>query len=372
MRILFFLRMDIGRIAGGDVVEAGVLASALGARGHQARVVSSLRAPEGSWDVVHLFNIDRAAELGAFLDANRSFPGATVVLSPLHAWKSHDAGAVPGRLRGRVSRSMRNARSMANLARASSARPSLKWQPGAPVVELAARADGLAFHTAAEERAFRRAYPEFRQPSAVIAPPLDAVAADPAVAAEVRALRPYVACVGRVEPLKNQRWLVRSGMAPDLNLVFAGAVNPKRPLYVARFRRDVRRQDRFRFLGALDRAGVAAVLENAVAHVLPSRAENFGLATLEALDLGCEAVIPAGHPAATVLGESVHLFDLRDPSSAVSQVRAIRSGLRRAHHFTREEYAPDNVVSRLLALYGEVRAAADRGGNTASDRVGPE
>jgi glycosyltransferase involved in cell wall biosynthesis len=318
-------------------------------------VVSSLRAPEGSWDVVHLWNIDRAAELGAFLDANRSFPGATIVLSPLLAWRSDDAGAGLGWSHGRVARAMRSARSVANLARAA-ARPLRQWRPGAAVAQLAARADALAFHTAAEEHAFRRTYPELRQPSAVIAPPLDAVAADPAVAAVVQKLRPYVACVGRVEPLKNQRWLLRSGMAPDLNLVFAGPVNPKRPLYAARFRRDVRRSGRSHFLGALDRAGVAAVLENAVAHVLPSRAENFGLATLEALGLGCEAVIPAGHPAARVLAESVHVFDLRNPASCVAQIRAIRSGQRRAHRFAREEYAPESVVSRLLALYdGDVR-----------------
>jgi len=358
MKILFFLRLDVGRIAGGDAVEAEVLASALGARGHQARVVTSLRAPEGSWDVVHLFNIDRAAELGAFLDANQGFPGATVVLSPLHAWRSDDAGVPPSRLQGRVARASRSARSVANLARAS-AGPMRQWRPGAAVAQLAARADGLVFHTAAEESAFRRAYPEFRQPSPararVIAPPLAAVAADPAVAAAVQALRPYLACVGRVEPLKNQRWLLRTGMEPDLNLVFAGAVNPKRPLYAARFRRDVRRSGRAHDLGALDRAGVAAVLENAVAHVLPSKAENFGLATLEALGLGCEALIPAGHPAVTVLGESVHVFALRDPGSAVSQVRAIRSGQKRSDRFAREEYAPSNIVSRLISFYDEVR-----------------
>jgi glycosyltransferase involved in cell wall biosynthesis len=258
---------------------------------------------------------------------------------------------------------------MVNLARSPAPR-SMRRRPGAPVAELATRVDALAFHTAAEQDAFRRAYPEFRQPSAVIAPPLDAVAADPAIEAELQTLRPYVACIARVEPLKNQRWLVRSAVGGDLNLVFAGAVNPKRPLYAARFRRDVRRSDRARFLGPLDRAGVAAVLSNAVAHVLPSRAENFGLATLEALSLGCEALIPAGHPAATALGESVHVFDLRDPSSASTRIRAIRAGGRRAQNFAREEYEPGRVASRLLALYEEVRGRADGRDGRASHRIG--
>ena len=244
---------------------------------------------------------------------------------------------------------------MANLARAS-ARPTRQWRPGAAMAQLAARADGLFFHTAAEESAFRGTYPEFLQPSATIAPPLEVVTADPATAAQVKDLRPYIACVGRIEPLKNQRWLLRCDLPSDLNLVFAGALNSKRPLYAARFERDVRRSDRHRFLGALDRAGVTAVLENAVAHVLPSRAENFGLATLEALGAGCEAMVPAGHPAATALGDSIHVFDLRAPDSLVSQVQAIRSGERRAPRFAREDYAPETIVSRLLSFYGEVRA----------------
>jgi glycosyltransferase involved in cell wall biosynthesis len=240
-----------------------------------------------------------------------------------------------------------------NLARGA-LRPSRHWFPGATLARIAARVEGLVFHTAVEELAFRSAYPEFRPRSAVIAPPLNGRAADAEVAAALDTLRPYVACVGRVEPLKNQRWLLGSGIASDCNLVFAGPVNPKRPFYAARFRRELRRDGRSHHLGALDRAGVAAVLESATAHVLPSRAENFGLVTLEALGAGCEALIPRGHAAATVLGESVHVFDLSDPASAVSQVQAIRSGQRRAHRFAREEYAPERIVSRLLAFYDAV------------------
>ena len=358
MRILFYLRADIDTIAGGDVVEARLLAEALSARGHDARVVCSTLAPDGSWEIVHLFNIDRAAELGAFLDANRSFPGAAVVFSPVHGWKDHDLRTTPSRLNGRLSRFTRSARSVANLVRGD-ARPSRHWMPGAAVARLAERVEGLTFHTPAEKHAFLEAYPEFlRQPSAVIVPPLDLVPGDSAISEEVRELRPYVASIGRIEPLKNQRWLLRSGIESDLNLVFAGRTNPKRPLYASRFRRDVGRSRRFFFLGGLDRGGVAAVLENAVAHILPSTAENFGLTTLEALGRGCEALIPNGHPAATVLGDCVHLFDLRDPSSAVSCVQAVRAGERRSQHFSPGEYSPGAVVSKLLGLYQEIREAA--------------
>jgi glycosyltransferase involved in cell wall biosynthesis len=370
MRILFFLRLDAGQVPGGDAVEAGALTSALRARGHEVEVVSSLSPAEGDCDLVHLFNIDRAAELGAFLDANRGCPNASVVLSPLFSWTSHDTGAGPSGFRGGVSRAMRSGRSVANLARAS-ARPRRQWLPGAAVMQLAARTDGLVFHTAAEEHAFRRSYPAFRRPSAVIAPPLDVAAADPALAAEVQSLRPYVACVGRIEPLKNQRWLLRSGMTSHFNLIFAGPINPKRRLYGAHFRRDIGRSGRARYLGAVDRAGVTALLENAFAHVLPSSAENFGLATLEALAAGCEAIIPGGHPAATVLEASVHRFDLRNPASAVARVQAVNSGERRAHRFAREDFDPASVASRLLAFYDEVRAAPDPR-RAAWERIGRE
>jgi glycosyltransferase involved in cell wall biosynthesis len=164
--------------------------------------------------------------------------------------------------------------------------------------------------------------------------------------------QPYLAVIGRIEPLKNQIGLIRSGIDGLVRVVFAGAPNPERRLYAARFRRLTRARSRLTRLGQLDRAG-AAVLANAVAHLLPSHRENFGLVTLEALSAGCEAIIPAHHLAATELAGAVHTYAPNDPESLLSVVRQIQAGKRLAQRFVADRHTISAVCDQLLKLYAD-------------------
>jgi glycosyltransferase involved in cell wall biosynthesis len=342
IKILFFLRNDILDNPGGDLVEARHLRDGLVARGHQVTIAQPGQIDGAEWDIVHLFNIDRAAELATFLRDHDQLGRARLIISPIYSGPG--SRPVP-----RAARAVRQElRSLSNLLR-SSRRPSRYWLPGAAVAALRCRADGLVFHSEAERESFARAFPGFQQPAVVIPPPVSLPPADPHTIAP--ASPPYLAVVARIEPLKNQIWLLRSGLDRLLPIVFAGAANPKRPLHVQRFRRLLRQHPRATWLGAIAPAEVRALLGAAAAHVLASRREAFGLATIEALSTGCEAVVPDHHFAAAAEGPALHTFRLGDRDSLLAAVQRVLAGDRRAPRFCHQPYTPEAVATQLEEFY---------------------
>jgi hypothetical protein len=92
-------------------------------------------------------------------------------------------------------------------------------------------------------------------------------------------------------------------------------------------------------------------MENAVVHLLASRRENFGLTTLEALSVGCEAIVPRHHLAASILGEWVHSFDPDRSDSLATTIRRLLARETRPPSFPRRRFAPAAVVGELLRFY---------------------
>ena len=342
LNILLYTRADAEVNSGGDLVEARRLCAGLIAAGHHAVVAGPDTNHGSDWDVVHLFNIDRAAELAVFLKRHDFFPGARVVLAPVFSLPSV----------GQKEPVARTLRPITNLV-FGSLRPSRFWLPGLAVTALRSRVDALHFHTAAEQREFNRSYPGFAGPSAIIPPPVDEPPFDSNHPLELPFDGPYLAAVGRIEPLKNQLWMIASGIAHDLPIVFVGPLNPKRPVYSRRFVRLVKHTGEIHWLGRLDPPQVRQVLQRAIAHILPSRRENFGLATLEALDAGCEAIVPSHHFVNDELGDALHSFDLNDVTSLEAVVGEVVSGSTRAGSFSRERYAIPAVTEAVVRLYGD-------------------
>ncbi len=340
-RVLLYTRADAEVNSGGDLVEARRLCAGLIAAGHHAVVAGPDTNHGSDWDVVHLFNIDRAAELAVFLERHDFFPGARIVLAPVFSLPSAPQTELVARI----------LRPITNLVFGSQ-RPSRFWLPGLAVAALRRRVEALHFHTASEQREFNRAYPGFAGPSAIIPPPVDEPPRKSSHTLELPFDGPYLAAVGRIEPLKHQLWLIASGIAHTLPVLFVGPLNPKRPVYSRRFVRLVKHTGEMYWLGRLDQLHVRQVLERATAHILPSHRENFGLATLEALDAGCEAIVPSHHFINDELGDALHTFDLNDVTSLEAVIADIAAGSLRAGTFSRERYAIGAVTEAVLRLYG--------------------
>jgi alpha-1,3-rhamnosyl/mannosyltransferase len=176
---------------------------------------------------------------------------------------------------------------------------------------------------------------------------------------------PYVLYSGAVEPHKNLE-VVLDALALARARTRLVATGPWSPRRLERLRRRAERRGvagRVDWLGHVPAAWLAALRRDAVAVVVPSRKEGFGLPALEGLAAGVP-VLAADVPALReVAGEAALYLDPDDPhgwAAAIARAqedgalreRAAAAGPARAAGFTWDE-----SVRLTLAAYAELTGA---------------
>lgn len=101
----------------------------------------------------------------------------------------------------------------------------------------------------------------------------------------------FVFCPGRIEPRKNQINIIKALCNSDMKVVFAGAINRKHKKYYKEFIKEVNRNDKFYYVGLLDREMMFEAYKVAKVGVLASWFETTGLIGLEAALGECNVVI---------------------------------------------------------------------------------
>lgn len=183
--------------------------------------------------------------------------------------------------------------------------------------------------------------------------------------------RDILLCVGRIDPVKNQSWLITHAPEicrnhPDALLVLAGAcTNEAYGQSLERQIRDLGITDRVLITGGLPQGDprLIGLIQESRAVLLPSISETFGLVLLEAWAAGT-AVISSRTSGASALirdGENGWLFDLSYPKAfhqAVSQTiqnsdlraRLAESGRELVHR----EYDVTSIAGKVKQLYREL------------------
>ena len=178
-------------------------------------------------------------------------------------------------------------------------------------------------------------------------------------------------CVGRIDPVKNQLWVVDRMPAvakkhPDAILVLAGSCTdqPYGDAIQKRIR-ELRLENKVFLAGALgpNEPRLVGLMQRAATVLLPSLSETFGLVILEAWAAGT-AVISSRTSGACALvkpGENGWLFDLESPESfhfAVNEALA-NEPLRRqfaaaGHRLATTQYDTRTVADKVRQLYEEL------------------
>ncbi|MGH9124828.1 MAG: glycosyltransferase [Acidimicrobiales bacterium] len=159
---------------------------------------------------------------------------------------------------------------------------------------------------------------------------------------------PFVLCVARPEPLKNQVALSRAMQAVDRRLVLIGEVLRGNERFFARCLEMLPSLVHLPDLGPGDLADVYAAAD---AHVLASHYETTGLATLEALAAGTPAVVGRGTCVAEYYGTAVRAVDpndFRDIRRGILEALAGPAGTEAA---TARRYPWTRTSRELLAAY---------------------
>ncbi len=183
--------------------------------------------------------------------------------------------------------------------------------------------------------------------------------------------RDVVLCVARLDPVKNQRWLVDQlpvvvKRHPRALLVFAGPETF--PGYEATLRHALGRlglEDRVLFTGSLEPGGgpLIGLLQHARATVLSSTAETFGLAIIEAWAAGSPVICSRTSGAESLIrhGETGWLFPLDNPAEFHAALdRALQPGPARermidaASTLVRTTYDTVAAARRVGDLYAEL------------------
>lgn len=179
--------------------------------------------------------------------------------------------------------------------------------------------------------------------------------------------RDVLLCVGRIDPVKNQHWVIEEAAEivkrhPRVQLVFAGSCTNAE--YGARVHRDVARLGlggHVLMTGGLPPGDprLIGLMQLARAFVLPSRSETFGLVILEAWAAGAPVISSRTSGASGLMrdGENGWLFDLDDPAAfhrALDRTLGepdLVARLGQASSRIADEYDIRVLAGRLLDLY---------------------
>jgi len=178
----------------------------------------------------------------------------------------------------------------------------------------------------------------------------------------------YIAAVGRLQKMKGFDLLIQgfaeAACAPDVHLVIGGDGPEREALLAIAYEAGV--ADRVHLPGQLDRPQVAGLLSNALAVVVPSRFEAFGIAALEAWRAGAAliATTRGGPPEFVRDGRDGLLVDPADTSSLAAAIRSLvtdvatRSSLAGAGAERVRQFTWSNATDAYDALYQRVTVDA--------------
>ena len=168
-------------------------------------------------------------------------------------------------------------------------------------------------------------------------------------------LTPYVVAFGSLQPHKNLALLLRAFAAPalaDIQLVVCGgleAAEVERALGVAPGRNVL-------FAGRVTDGEIRALLEGAVCLACPSTTEGFGLPPLEAMRLGCPAVVSPAGALPEVCGSAAVYAAADDPGAWVAAIgelatdAGVREACRSRSQAHAAQYTWRRSAERLLDL----------------------
>jgi len=178
-------------------------------------------------------------------------------------------------------------------------------------------------------------------------------------------------CVGRIDPVKNQLWLVERMAAiairhPDVVLVLAGSCTDQQ--YGAALERRIRElalDDRVLLTGGFspNDPRLIALLQKAAVVLLPSISETFGLVILEAWAAGTSVISSrtSGASALVKPGENGWLFDLESPPSFHQALEEalfdplLRERFAQAgNELARTQYDTKVLAGKIRDLYAEL------------------
>ncbi|HLK11865.1 MAG TPA: glycosyltransferase [Candidatus Binatia bacterium] len=354
-RVLLLLREHAGRTGGGDASVAAALAAGVDPA-RLALVRQEGGRVAGDVDLVHLVNFSTYAATRAHAERAVALGLPYVVSAFYEDWPSFKVAAEAALQRYRVRLGLAPSVDLEAYVRMH-AREQADMLAANRFV--AAHAQRVIATAGSEAARLEHDFPGVRAQVIPLGAP-EPTAGDPDAFRSKFGTRDFVLCVGRLEPRKNQLALLEALADDPIDVVLATGGVAYRTDYLEACQ-GLRRRGRTLYLPRLTAAELAGAYRAARVHVLPSWFELPGLATLEALRLGCAVVASDRGTLREYLGDTIPYAAPDDPEAIRRAVAAaggwdFAPARARAAGFGAARYA-----EAWTALYEELLAAADRG-----------
>ncbi len=359
MRVLWLVRENLTRQAGGDTVQILATATALRRRGVVVDLSHDRDAEPAGYDLVHLFHLDRLWENeshGRRLRARRT----PAVLSPIY-WPSDEfdrAGRVG--LQGFLARvlgseSYRSLRLLQQWGLECLRRPNpFAWRkpPGrfrSSAESLLRTVAVLLPNSRAEQEQIER-YFGVCPPSVIVPNAADAEFYRPA-----REPWPHnrkgVLCVGRIEPRKNQLAVIRALAGTGIPLTLVGRPGRYTRGYFRRCRREA--GPTVRFVDFQGPAELRDLYRSALVHVCASWYETPGLVNLEAALCDCAIAATPHGCVREYLGDGARYCRPDDPASirAAIETASLQGPVAGLRDRIARDYTWEAAASKTLEAY---------------------
>lgn len=172
--------------------------------------------------------------------------------------------------------------------------------------------------------------------------------------------KPFIMYVGRMDPYKNIRRLIRAHQQllqnhPDLQLALPGAKDGNVSVLEAWCKQQSFKQ--IHFLGFVSDEQLGWLFEHAGAYVFPSLSEGFGLPGLEAMSYGAPLVSSNATCLPEVYKDAAHYFDptnVDDIAQKINEVldnKALRDDLVQRGSHVVAEYSWRRMAEQTLEAY---------------------
>lgn len=322
MKVLFIARSTLDSIRGGDTTQVHRTASELRNLGVTVDIVlAGNEVVTNQYDIIHLFNIIRPADLLAYT-AKCNVP---IVISTIYLDYSEYDQKARGGMASLVAKLVGKFRAeyLKALLRALKGQDKLYSKSYVlghrlGMRTLASRAALLLPNSRNEaERFFEdmgSKYPFAPIPNGV---DQDVLNYKPKGERKVK----QVLCVAQIEGRKNQHLLIQAIKQLDVDLVIVGKASPNNVSYEKHCRSIA--SNRVRFTGYISREELLELYHTSAVHVLPSWFETTGLSSLEAAAAGCNVVVGDR-------GDTREYFDGYAEFCAPDDVDSITEAIKRA------------------------------------------
>lgn len=337
MRVLMQNRTDSFLRPGGDTLQMMNTKAALESLGVEVTVDVTLEPALRGYDIIHLFNLDSPRD--TFLQfANARRHSLPVALSPIyHKLDDYYDKGLP--FPHSIARKFSNrrlfdlTRDAAKAARGLHSWTALRRTAWRSVRRLQAEVVNAVDLILPNSELERQAVLADFRPAGAIRVVYNGVESETADSAQALLHElpqgPFVVCVARLEPRKNQLALVRALAGTGLPLVLVGRESASYPAYSRTVLRELE-SNGGKWIRETTHAQVMSILQRAKVHALPSWFETCSLVSIEAQTSGCNVVCTDRGYAREYLGENGWYCDAADLAS-------IRDACRQAFRAPRME-----------------------------------